>query len=508
MIKSWEKTKQDPYSFSKCYEDLIEKQRSDVVRAFLGLDSPYSVRPEFSDQKIEFAEFARLSAEEKKLTSQKLANVLVDAKRYSQVKGWRDGPDAVNRVRLNICRRFQSEPPKSATVDTDAATFVPVAEAQTTTKELLPAMQATIARPFDGTVTTEEPDTDFIAALTSAIIDARPWTDPNSVQSTVSKAYLLAKNGSLTQAFADGVWFVKSSTSPTPHVVTQNKGTDSIACDKACLHFRDEQMCAHAIAVAITTKSTQSYAGYLARTQITMNHLASANVNTSTVGKKKPVRKRKPARNSGEIAPKLLPLPTLNRLGRLPTPTANTNTAGIANYPQPMPISQQNYPNVIHRPLSMHNPWLNPMPQHQPLSIFTGKHADVLQGQFVLTLLQVCDSRVHSCQGNCDTSLKAMNHQGEKTIPDAPKDLVILTKMRREYYENGVRKESNDVRNTYFHCVNKMNIPFHCLARKVPNFRSDFISLDMTCMPYLNDIHYGFILFYLNLNHLAPYMNR
>ena len=33
-------------------------------------------------------------------------------------------------------------------------------------------MQATIASSLDGTATTEQPDTDFIGALTTAIVDA------------------------------------------------------------------------------------------------------------------------------------------------------------------------------------------------------------------------------------------------------------------------------------------------------------------------------------------------
>ena len=96
------------------------------------------------------------------------------------------------------------------------------------------------------------------------------------------------------------------------------------------------------------------------------------------------------------------------------TPTAKTNTAGIGNYTKPKPISQAKYPNVVNPPIAMHKPWLNSMPQHQQISILTGKGADVLQGQFVLTLLQVCDLQIHSCQGNCSKSLTTIIHQEEK----------------------------------------------------------------------------------------------
>jgi len=101
------------------------------------------------------------------------------------------------------------------------------------------------------------------------------------------------------------------------------------------------------------------------------------------------------------------------------------------------------------------------------------------QGQFIVYLLQYCPPQTSVCFG-CGNTLKP-----NATIPAPPGDLVIVSKMAREWSYQGrlYRKPSN----VYFHC----NVP--CVQRKQPNFngRSCFVNLDIESL--LTYVHRQFI---------------
>ena len=67
LIKHWQNFKKiDLYSFVKEYEELIECQESDILRAYLGLNGPYVVRKELTNHKKVFnIKYASLSINEK-----------------------------------------------------------------------------------------------------------------------------------------------------------------------------------------------------------------------------------------------------------------------------------------------------------------------------------------------------------------------------------------------------------------------------------------------------------
>ena len=58
QLKSWEKKKQDPYNFAVSYENIIEYQESNILRMFLGLESTFEVREEFSNYSMDFNDYA------------------------------------------------------------------------------------------------------------------------------------------------------------------------------------------------------------------------------------------------------------------------------------------------------------------------------------------------------------------------------------------------------------------------------------------------------------------
>ena len=84
LIKHWQNNKKiDLFSFAREYEELTEYQETDVLRAFLGLSSPYLVREEFVTHKKEFnTEYAPLLQNEKTRIRKVLLNVPVDSQNY------------------------------------------------------------------------------------------------------------------------------------------------------------------------------------------------------------------------------------------------------------------------------------------------------------------------------------------------------------------------------------------------------------------------------------------
>ena len=72
------------------------------------------------------------------------------------------------------------------------------------------------------------------------------------------------------------------------------------------------------------------------------------------------------------------------------------------------------------------------------------------EGAFQLGLLKFCHSSAKKCYG-CGHLLKMKGGDGQWHIPLAPNDLVIVTAMRRSYWQNGEQKRGH-LGNVYFHC--------------------------------------------------------
>ena len=102
LLKSWEKRKQVPYNFSVSYENIIENQGSNILRAFLGLESTFEVRQEFSNYSMDFNDYTAKSMSEKQEFRKKVANKVADRKRYDEVLKFQTGEGAIKKMRKNI----------------------------------------------------------------------------------------------------------------------------------------------------------------------------------------------------------------------------------------------------------------------------------------------------------------------------------------------------------------------------------------------------------------------
>ena len=100
-------------------------------------------------------------------------------------------------------------------------------------------------------------------------------------------------------------------------------------------------------------------------------------------------------------------------------------------------------------------------------------------GVFMLYLLQFCPGQTSTCFG-CGNPLK----QGT-AIPDAPNDLVVVSKMPREWMFQG--RTYSKISNVYFHCATA------CILRKQPNFVVSSCFVAPQIEPYLLPLHRDYI---------------
>ena len=106
-----------------------------------------------------------------------------------------------------------------------------------------------------------------------------------------------------------------------------------------------------------------------------------------------------------------------------------------------------------------------------------------LPGSFHMTLLQCCHSKVSVCYG-CKQSLKAGN-----LSPPSPVDLIIVTKMRREYVDphEGMIRLSKTPSNVYFHCHPS------CVQKQQPFFIPTLVTFHWEIKPLLGALHRQYI---------------
>ena len=111
LIKHWQIFKKmDLVAFSKEYEELVQCQESsNVLKAYLGLSSPYVVWNEFSGYARNFQiEYALLPPEEKKEMKNTLLNVLVEPNQYKAIINFKAGSIALASARSNTIKTIQN----------------------------------------------------------------------------------------------------------------------------------------------------------------------------------------------------------------------------------------------------------------------------------------------------------------------------------------------------------------------------------------------------------------
>ena len=104
LLKHWQNYKKlDYYKFAQDYEEWLEEQERNVLRAFLNLDSPFQVGSDFSHHKLNStAQFVILEPSKKEDVKNNPLNVLVDQDSYANVIGHNVNTKAINNARKNL----------------------------------------------------------------------------------------------------------------------------------------------------------------------------------------------------------------------------------------------------------------------------------------------------------------------------------------------------------------------------------------------------------------------
>lgn len=219
-------------------------------------------------------------------------------------------------------------------------------------------------------------------------------------------------------------WMVPSSHDPkSPHTVT-TFGNGRVSCDKACVNYCAYTICAHAVAVAEDASILSNFCKWYRSKRSTSNLTSLSNVGLPEKSGQKGVsstKRRKGAANKKK----------------------NASTAVLSN-------------RVL------------PTQPARPEPAF---------GTFALASLKYLHPKVSVCYG-CRQSLK-----NNEQIPSSPKDLVIVSRLRREYYKDDQKKQSPDLTNVYYH------LNPNCVAEKHAFFIPALVQVPSDLKPFLDDDH-------------------
>ena len=80
----------------------MQNQESNILRAFLGLESTFEVKGEFSNYSMDFNDYDTKGMSEKQEFRKKVANRVADRKRYDEVLKFQTRKSAIKKMRENI----------------------------------------------------------------------------------------------------------------------------------------------------------------------------------------------------------------------------------------------------------------------------------------------------------------------------------------------------------------------------------------------------------------------
>ena len=203
------------------YEELLEEQESNVLRAFLNLGNPFEVQSEFSHHKLNFTtQFAILEPRKKEDVKNKLLDVLVDEESYANVIGQNVNTKAIDNTRKNLtlvldkigdninAKTMENTQDNEASSN-DASRNVKLNNCSLANETLL--------------------DIDSIVFL---LEEALPNVDRNLLICMVQKSLELVRTDSIKPGFLNDQYFVKSYSNGAPHNVSVPE--KNIKCDQAC----------------------------------------------------------------------------------------------------------------------------------------------------------------------------------------------------------------------------------------------------------------------------------
>ena len=394
--------------------------------------------------------------------------------------------------------------------------------------------------------------------------EVMPLADDNILLGVIQKAKQLVASGNIRDGYETNEYLVKSSSKPrgSPHVI-RTFATGKVMCDNACQNAILRGYCAHALSVAIMQNMVETYINSLSSLDAPLTRVASTNVNSSVSGHKKPVRKRKSNAQTKEKQPSQLQHAFAERqkTKEQNQSTEDQHTQGgnlmmqhsaaivqphVSHQPEsvpkrPPPLCAENTEVFFHQGdqrqnLQTHSifnldvlsktpslqfnsgnqqlptistfvnsnvgPFFNqPPPIRMPVArnslmpvVFNGTLSDVRQGEYVITLLGLCHQKVSVCYG-CRRTFRVNG-----IAPVSPHDLVMVTKLSREFRQEGIMQMSGPS-NVYFHINIAPNWAnqWRCVVQRIPNFQSTAVKIHGPATRAFDEAHSGFIQFSLGM---------
>ena len=256
VMKRWQNFEaKDMCTFVDDVKKLVDKQRSDVQRAFLGLHSPYIVREEYRDR-VKATEIFDATPDERRriLNSVK---VIVDPTRYKQVLSYRTTP-------MLPCGIFaveeESEEDLPCMLETTSTNLIGTDDAIATSRDIV-----NLAEPA------QERDARSTLECLENLLDTFTRKDINALAHKADKLQT-----DIRQGFDEDTFFVKSTSTSKPHIVKRVPGSrDGYSCDKECLGFVSRKICAHTVAVANFSHNLTQFVSWFKKSRRHKENLTS-----------------------------------------------------------------------------------------------------------------------------------------------------------------------------------------------------------------------------------------
>lgn len=356
------------------------------------------------------------------------------------------------------------------------------------------------------------------------------WIPRQLLSTVINKALSLSnKAGAVIPQSTDTIVVESTSNPRKPHVVNLFPNGKAECAD--CPGFASSSICAHSLVAFMKQGRIKEFISWLARTKRNTGGINFSNAITFGMPKGRGKKGERAPRKVGKNSSKKQPTTVVSRVSDVSSGTPRTSYPNNQQQMGRRPLPPERFPS----PLSHQQPLFTPpqypiiqpsfpvfqpvssqlstvqqassqLPQFRPTiglpatrqinpasqSVFeqcqqtpvchanwpqqrgnTPSFPNPNAGQFMVYLLQFCPGQTSMCFG-CGNPLK----QDAGVIPEAPYDLVIVSKMCREWLYRG--QVQSKVSNVYFHCA------LACVQRRQPNFLGS-----MCCIPPQMEPHLG-----------------
>ena len=275
------------------------------------------------------------------------------------------------------------------------------------------------------------------------------------------------------EARKEDLWFVASKEDANkPHSVKVSD-TGRVTCDESCVRWA-RHICSHTVAVAEKVEMLSKYLQWFRNRRKTGTLTKMAEVGApKTSGQKNKATQRRKGRSNAKVTGPPTGFPQHSRIppsDQLPVAMQQNSTLPPLCPVQLNTVSLQVPPLGLPLSIPQQPDGSSPTTQVPTLK------PDPPPGLAEVTLLHLCDPRVSICHG-CSQPIRLA---GAHVPP--PADLVVVSKMRRDYTVAGERRQGK-LGNVYFHTN------LSCIKNKLAHFLPSLLTVQSHVRLLLTPLH-------------------